>query len=93
MKSGIHPNYIETKVICACGETFLTHSTKPEIKVEVCSACHPFYTGQQKMIDSEGRVDRFIRRYNLQDRYKKAARKAEKAEKAAAEQAAPAADQ
>ena len=77
MKPGIHPNYVETKVICACGETFITHSTKPEIKVEVCSSCHPFYTGQQKMIDSEGRVDRFIRRYNLQDRYKKT-RKAEK---------------
>jgi large subunit ribosomal protein L31 len=92
MKADIHPKYIETKVICACGETFLTHSTKPEIKVEVCSACHPFYTGQQKMIDSEGRVDRFIRRYNLQDRYKKSA-KALKAEKAAAEAAAAPAGQ
>ncbi|NLO74344.1 MAG: 50S ribosomal protein L31 [candidate division WS1 bacterium] len=77
MKPGIHPEYMESKVICACGSTFVTRSTKPEIKVEVCSACHPFYTGQQKMIDSEGRVDRFIRRYNLQDRYKRS-RKAEK---------------
>jgi len=77
MKSGIHPEYMESKVICACGNTFITRSTKPEIKVEVCSACHPFYTGQQKMIDSEGRVDRFIRRYNLQDRYKRS-RKSEK---------------
>lgn len=76
MKAGIHPKYIDTKVICACGNTFDTHSTKAEIKVEVCSNCHPFYTGQQKMIDSEGRVDRFIRRYGLEGRYKKAARKA-----------------
>ncbi len=72
MKAGIHPKYVETNVICACGNTFVTHSTKPEIKVEVCSNCHPFYTGQQKMIDSEGRVDRFIRRYGLQGRYKRA---------------------
>ena len=79
MKAGIHPKYIETKVSCACGNAFITHSTKPEIKVEVCSNCHPFYTGQQKMIDSEGRVDRFIRRYGLEGRYKAAARKAQKA--------------
>ena len=78
MKPGIHPNYVESRVICACGHTFDTHSTKPEIKVEVCSSCHPFYTGQQKMIDSEGRVDRFIRRYNLQDRYKRTHGKADK---------------
>ena len=80
MKPAIHPQYVESKVICACGSTFVTHSTKAEIKVEVCAACHPFYTGQQKMIDSEGRVDRFIRRYNLQDRYKRTRTKAEKAE-------------
>jgi large subunit ribosomal protein L31 len=72
MKAGIHPKYGETTVTCACGNTFVTRSTKPEIKVEVCSNCHPFYTGQQKMIDSEGRVDRFIRRYGLEGRYKRA---------------------
>ena len=76
MKAEIHPNYVESRFICACGETFLTHAAKPEVKVEVCAKCHPFYTGQQKMIDSEGRVDRFIRRYGLQDRYKRS-RKAE----------------
>ena len=80
MKAGIHPKYIETKVSCACGSAFVTHSTKPEIKVEVCSNCHPFYTGQQKIMDSEGRVDRFIRRYGLEGRYKKARKAAEKAE-------------
>jgi large subunit ribosomal protein L31 len=85
MKDGIHPKYIETKVSCACGHAFVTHSTKPEIKVEVCSNCHPFYTGQQKMIDSEGRVDRFIRRYGLEGRYKRA----QKAAKPAAEPVAP----
>ncbi|HEY3398045.1 MAG TPA: 50S ribosomal protein L31 [Armatimonadota bacterium] len=77
MKAGIHPKYMETKVICACGTTFDTHSTKPEIKVEVCSACHPFYTGQQKMMDSEGRVDKFIRRYGLENRYKRITKKSD----------------
>ena len=77
MKADIHPKYMECRVSCACGSSFVTRCTKPEIKVEVCAACHPFYTGQQKMIDSEGRVDRFIRRWGLQDRYKKS-RKAEK---------------
>ena len=77
MKADIHPKYMECNVSCACGSSFVTRSTKPAIKVEVCAACHPFYTGQQKMIDSEGRVDRFIRRWGLQDRYKKS-RKAEK---------------
>ena len=69
MKQGIHPDYVEAAVICACGNTWVTRSTKAELKVEVCSNCHPFYTGQQKMIDTEGRVDRFIRRWGLQDRY------------------------
>ena len=70
MKSGIHPEYIECLVTCACKETFKTRSTKPEIRVEICSKCHPFYTGQQKIVDTEGRVERFIKRYALQDRYK-----------------------
>lgn len=70
MKADIHPDYVETTVICACGERFQTRSTKPEIKVEICSQCHPFYTGKQKMVDTEGRVEKFIKRYGLQDQYK-----------------------
>ncbi len=69
MKADIHPDYVEATVSCACGETFTTRSTKPEIRVEVCSQCHPFYTGKQKMVDTEGRVEKFIRRYGLQDQY------------------------
>ncbi|MFO7947444.1 MAG: 50S ribosomal protein L31 [Armatimonadota bacterium] len=70
MKADIHPEYMECTVHCACGEEFTTRSTKPEMRVDVCSKCHPFYTGQQKMVDSEGRVDKFIKRYGLQERYK-----------------------
>ena len=62
MKAGIHPEYVPTKVTCSCGNTFETRSTKPELHVEVCSACHPFYTGKQKLLDSGGRVERFQRR-------------------------------
>jgi len=63
VKDGIHPNYVESKVTCACGNTFVTRSVKPAINVEICSACHPFFTGKQKFVDSEGRVDRFNRKY------------------------------
>jgi large subunit ribosomal protein L31 len=63
MKQGIHPNYQVSKVICQCGSVFETRSTAKEIKVEICSACHPFFTGRQKLIDSAGRVDRYRRRY------------------------------
>ena len=63
MKEGIHPDYVESKVSCACGNTFVTRSVKPAINVEICSACHPFFTGKQKFVDSEGRVDRFNRKY------------------------------
>lgn len=63
MKQGIHPNYMECTITCACGEVIKTHSTKPEIRVEVCSKCHPFYTGKQKLVDSGGRVDRFNKRF------------------------------
>jgi len=63
MKPNIHPKYVETKVICACGETFTTRSTKNEIHVEICSVCHPFFTGKQKLIDTAGRVERFQRKY------------------------------
>ena len=65
MKKGIHPKYQDAKIICACGEVIETRSTKPEIRVEVCSKCHPFYTGTQKLVDSGGRVDRFNRRINI----------------------------
>lgn len=71
MKKGIHPEYMDAVAVCACGETFRTRSTKPELRVEVCSKCHPFFTGQQKIVDTEGRVERFIRRYGLERRYKK----------------------
>jgi len=63
MKKGIHPEYVIARVICACGNTFVTRSTKPEIRVEICSKCHPFFTGQQKYVDTEGRIDRFKRKY------------------------------
>ena len=63
MKDGIHPEYNEVNVSCACGNKFSTRSTKPELQVDVCAACHPFYTGKQRMMDTQGRVDRFRRRY------------------------------
>ena len=63
MKEGIHPSYVETQVHCACGNEFRTRSTVPEMRVEICSACHPFYTGKQKIVDTAGKVERFRRRY------------------------------
>jgi large subunit ribosomal protein L31 len=66
MKQGIHPNYVTATVRCSCGNTFVTRSTRPEIHVELCSACHPFYTGKQKLVDTGGRVERFQRRYGRQ---------------------------
>ncbi len=69
MKPGIHPDYMECQVTCACGATFTTRSTKPELRVEICSQCHPFFSGQQRIVDTEGRVEQFIRRYGLQSRY------------------------
>ena len=65
MKEGSHPKYEKATVKCACGETFETRSTKSEIRVEICSKCHPFFTGRQKLVDSGGRVDKFKKRYNL----------------------------
>ncbi len=67
MKQGIHPNYVESTVSCACGHSFQTLSVKPLLKVDVCSKCHPFFTGQQRILDSAGRVDRFRKRFNLKD--------------------------
>lgn len=63
MKAGIHPKYETSLVHCACGNEFETLSMKPQIRVEICSACHPFYTGKQKIVDTEGRVDKFTQRY------------------------------
>jgi large subunit ribosomal protein L31 len=63
MKKGIHPKYHHSVVRCACGNTFETGSTIQELKVDICSACHPFYTGKQKLMDTAGRVDRFVKRY------------------------------
>src|SRR5947209_5314026 len=78
MKAGIHPAYNELNVICACGHTFKTRSThKGDIRVEICSSCHPFFTGKQKLIDTAGRVDRFERKY-AQQRAAKADRLAAK---------------
>ena len=62
MKPEIHPEYVEAHVRCTCGNEFTTRSTKPELHVEICSECHPFYTGQQKLVDTGGRVERFQRR-------------------------------
>ena len=62
MKEGIHPNYQVAKIVCACGNIIQTRSTRPEISVELCSSCHPFYTGKQKLVDTGGRVERFKRR-------------------------------
>jgi large subunit ribosomal protein L31 len=62
MKTGIHPDYVECKVHCSCGNEFTTRSTVPTLRVELCSECHPFFTGKQKLVDTGGRVDRFNRR-------------------------------
>ena len=63
MKSGIHPDYVETHVTCSCGNTFTTRSIKSEMHVELCNQCHPFYTGKQKLVDTGGRVERFQKKY------------------------------
>ncbi len=65
MKEGIHPKYQKATVTCVCGNTFETGSTKKELRVEICSKCHPFFTGKQKLVDTGGRVDRFKKRYGL----------------------------
>ena len=63
MKSDVHPKYQECMVHCGCGETFTTRATVKELRIEICSVCHPFYTGKQKFVDSAGRVDKFFKRY------------------------------
>ena len=63
MKAKIHPNYVEATLVCSCGNTFKTRSTKPQLHTEVCSNCHPFFTGEQRIVDTAGRVERFNRRW------------------------------
>ena len=63
MKKDIHPKYVDCKVTCGCGSTFTTRATVPELRIEICSACHPFYSGKQKFVDTAGRVDKFLKKY------------------------------
>ncbi len=67
MKKDTHPKYEETTITCACGNVINTRSTAKDIKVEICSQCHPFFTGKQKLVDTAGRIDRFKKRYNIKD--------------------------
>ena len=89
MREGIHPEYPAATVNCACGNNFVTRSTRGDFQVDVCAACHPFYTGTQKLIDAAGRVDRFRKRYGDNDKKKAAAAAAPKAAPAEAPAAAP----
>ncbi len=70
MKKGIHPEYTLTKITCACGNVIETRSTVKDINVEICSACHPFYTGKQKLVDTAGRIERFNKRYGIKSEEK-----------------------
>ena len=89
MKEGIHPKYQVVEVRCAFGNTFKTRSTKPELHLEICSACHPFFTGRQKLIDTEGRVERFTKKFGAQtSEQRKTAAKAVKAKAAATKKTA-----
>ncbi len=67
MREGIHPDYQQTTIKCACGNVIATGSTKQDITVEICSKCHPFFTGKQKLVDTGGRVEKFRKRFNMQD--------------------------
>ena len=90
MKKDIHPEYVDCTVTCTCGNTFQTRSTKSEIRVDICNACHPFFTGQQKLIDSGGRVQRFANKFGAATEAvaaREAAKKAEREAKAAAKAA------
>ena len=75
VQAGIHPEYVDATLHCACGESFKTRSTHPEIRVEICSSCHPFFTGKQKIIDTEGRVERFQKKYAAGGKSQAAAKK------------------
>jgi large subunit ribosomal protein L31 len=68
VKQGIHPQYIEATVVCSCGNTWKTRATKPVLRIEVCSRCHPFFTGEQRIVDTAGRVERFRRRYGMEEK-------------------------
>jgi large subunit ribosomal protein L31 len=84
VRAGIHPKYHEVEVRCACGNTFKTRSTKPDLHLEICNQCHPFFTGRQKLIDTEGRVERFTKRFGAQTaEARKAATRATKEAKSA----------
>ena len=83
MKQGIHPNYVECTVRCTCGNTFKTRSTKPELVIDLCDKCHPFYTGQQKLVDTGGRVQRFANKFGGAAQARLDAEKAAKEAKAA----------
>ncbi|NLC27680.1 MAG: 50S ribosomal protein L31 [Campylobacteraceae bacterium] len=65
MKKEIHPEYVECTVLCACGNSFVTTSNKAEMRIDICNACHPFFTGSEKIVDAAGRVEKFKRKYNL----------------------------
>ena len=67
MKAEIHPEYVEATFHCACGNSFQTRATKPDLHIEVCSACHPYFTGEQRIVDTAGRVERFRRRYGIRE--------------------------
>jgi large subunit ribosomal protein L31 len=67
MKDKLHPKYEQTRITCACGNVIETRSTVKDIKVEICSACHPFFTGKQKLVDTAGRIERFRRKYNIKE--------------------------
>jgi large subunit ribosomal protein L31 len=82
LKKGIHPNYVDCTITCACGNVFQTRSTIPKIHVEICSACHPFYTGKQKLVDTAGRIERYRKRYAKMETAPKADAKKEPAPKA-----------
>ena len=89
MKEGIHPDYPAATVSCACGNSFVTRSTRGDFQVDVCSNCHPFYTGTQKLMDAAGRVDRFRKRYATKGGVEATAKAELAAKGAAAEAAAP----
>ena len=95
MKKDIHPDYVDCTVTCTCGNTFQTRSTKPELRVDICNACHPFFTGTQKLIDSGGRVQRFANKFGTATETvaaREAAKKAERAAEVEAMEAAKKAD-
>jgi large subunit ribosomal protein L31 len=86
VKKGIHPKYVPSRIVCVCGNVVETRSTSPEIRVEICSACHPFFTGKQKLVDTAGRVERFRRKYGLKGEDEETEKPEEAEEKTGAEE-------